>query len=104
MNLYNFIKEQARPRVDKKLPVSYQLLNQQIQALDSFIVPGYKNILAKATMATVWAAQLRVSEYTSRLIADIEAGDNDHNLHQNGVLIQEDGITVIFASDKSSHK
>ena len=55
-------------------------------------------------MATAWAAQLRVSEYTSRLIADIQAGNKDHNLCHNGVLILEDGITVIFASDKSSHK
>ena len=104
MNLYDFIQEQARPRDDKKLPVSHKLLNQQLQALDSFIVPGYENILAKATMATVWAAQLRVSEYTSKLTADIQAGDNDHNLHHNGVLVQKDGLTVIFASDKSSQK
>ena len=104
MNLYDFIQEQARPRVDKKLPVSHQLLNQQLQALDSFIAPGYENILAKATMATVWAAQLRVLEYTSKLTADIQAGDDDHNLRHNGVLVQEDGLTVIFVSDKSSRK
>ena len=72
--------------------------------MDSFIAPGYENILAKATMATVWAAQLRVSEYTSKVTADIQAGDDDHNLHHNGVLVQEDRLNVIFASDKSSQK
>ena len=34
LNLYNFICEQARPRIDKKLPVSHILLNQQLKAID----------------------------------------------------------------------
>ena len=101
INLYIFIKEQARPRVDKKLPVSHTLLNQQLEALDLFLTPGYENTLAKAMLATAWAAQLHVSEYSSSLVADIQAGD-DHNLHQNNVLMEKDGLTVIFASDKTS--
>ena len=101
MNLYSFVCEQARPRVDKKLPVSHILLNQQLTALDAFLAPGYKNILAKATLATAWAAQLRVSEYTSKLVADMRSGE-DHNLKSHHILIQDDGLTVIFSSDKTS--
>ena len=101
INLFIFIKEQARPKVDKKLPVSHTLLNQQLQALDLFLTPGYKNKLAKAMLATAWAAQLRVSEYSSSLVADMTAGD-DHNLRENNVLLEKDGLTVIFASDKTS--
>ena len=101
INLYIFIREQARPRVDKKLPVSHTLLNQQLEALDLFLTPGYKNTLTKATLATAWAAQLCVSEYSSSLVVDIQAGD-DHNLCQNNVLVEKDGLTVIFASDKTS--
>ena len=52
-------------------------------------------------MITAWAAQLRVSEYSSTLVADLRAGD-DHNLRRNHVLIQPDGLTVIFMSDKTS--
>ena len=103
LNLYDFIREQARPRQDKKLPVSHKLLNKQIQALDAFITPGYENTLEKATLATAWAAQLRVSEYTSKLMAHIQAGEDDHNLSSNGVLVQDNGITLIFVSDKTSH-
>ena len=100
INLYIFIKEQARPHIDKKLPVSHKLLNQQISALDLFFI-GYENILAKATMVTAWDAQLRVSEYSSSLVADLRAGD-DHNLCRDHVLVQPDGLTVIFMSDKTS--
>ena len=100
ITLYHFIKEQARPRVDKKLPVSHVLLNQQISALDLFFT-GYKLILAKAVMVTAWAAQLRVSEYSSPLVADVRAGE-DHNLQRDHVLVQPDGLTVIFMSDKTS--
>ena len=57
--------------------------------------------MAKATLATAWAAQLRVSEYTSKLVADIQSGD-DHNLKSHHVLIQEDGLTLIFSSAKAS--
>ena len=101
ITLYNFIREQARPKIDKKLPVSHKLVNQQLEAMDLFLAQGYENTLAKATMATAWAAQLRVSEYSSKLVADIRAG-KDHNLHHNGILMEEDGMTVIFGSDKSS--
>ena len=72
-----------------------------MKGLDSFIAPGYENTLAKATLATAWAAQLRVSEYSSKLVADVRSGD-DHNLKQNNVLVQKDGLTVIFSSDKTS--
>ena len=101
ITLYNFIREQARPRIDKKLPVSHKLVNQQLKALDLFLAQGYENTLAKAMVATAWAAQLRVSEYSSKLVVDIQAGD-DHNLHHNGILVEDDDMTVIFASDKSS--
>ena len=101
INLFNFIREQARPRIDKKLPVSHMLLNQQLKGLDSFIAQGYENMLTKATLATAWAAQLRVSEYSSKLVADVRSGD-DHNLKQNSVLVQNNGLTVIFSSDKTS--
>ena len=101
INLFNFIQEQARPRLDKKLPVSHILLQQQLKALDLFLTPGYENTLAKATMATAWAAQLRISEYSSKLVGDVRAGD-DLNLRQNNVVVQEDGLTVIFSSDKTS--
>ena len=86
--------------MDKKLPVSHLLLNQQISALELFFT-GYKLILAKAVMVTAWAAQLRVSEYSSPLVADIRAGE-DHNLQRDHVLVQPDGLTVIFMSDKTS--
>ena len=62
---------------------------------------GYENILAKATLAMAWAAQLRVSEYTSKLVVDIRSGD-DHNLQSHNILIQDDGLMVIFSSDKTS--
>ena len=101
LNLYNFICEQARPRIDKKLPVSHILLNQQLKAIDVVLTSGYENILAKATLATAWSAQLRVSEYTSKLVADIQSGE-DHNLKSHHVLIQEDGLTLIFSSAKAS--
>ena len=78
----------------------HKLVNQQLEALDLFLAQGYKNTLAKATMATTWAAQLCVSEYSSKLVADIRPG-KDHNLHHNEILVEEDGMTVIFASDKS---
>ena len=94
------MKAQARPRVDKKLPVSHTLLNQQLTALDLFL-SGYEKVLAKATLATAWAAQLRVSEYSSNLVADIQAGD-DHNLCRDNILIENDGLTVIFVSNKTS--
>ena len=100
-NLYNFIHEQATPRRDKKLLVLHVLLNQQIQALDAFIAPGYENILAKATLVMAWVAQLRVSEYTSKLTAHTQARVDDHNLSSNGILVQ-DGMTLIFVSDKTS--
>ena len=100
MNLFIFIKEQARPRIDKKLPVLHTLLNQQLAALDLFFI-GYENLLAKVTLATAWAAQLHVSEYSSSLVADIRAGD-DPNLRRDNVLVQTDRLTVIFISDKTS--
>ena len=83
------------------MPVSHVLLNQQLKGLDAYLVQGYENTLAKATLATAWAAQLRVSEYSSKLVVDVHSGDN-HNLKQNNVLVQTDGLTVIFASDKTS--
>ena len=101
-NLFDFIHEQATPRRDKKLPVSHILLNQQIEALDAFIAPGYENILVKAMLARAWAAQLRVSEYTSKLTAHTHARINEHNLSSNGILVQEDGMTLVFVSDKTS--
>ena len=87
--------------MDKKRPVSHILLNQQLTVLDAFLAPGYENILAKATLATAWAAQLRVSEYTCKLVADMRSGD-DHNLKSHHILIQDDGLTVIFSSEKTS--
>ena len=80
--------------------MSHTLLNQQLAALDLFL-SGYEKVLAKATLTTAWAVQLRVSEYSSNLVADIRVGD-DHNLRRDNVFIENDGLTVIFVSDKTS--
>ena len=37
-------------------------------------------------------------------MADINAGHDDHNLGGGGVLVQDDGITLIFMSEKTSRK
>ena len=100
-DLYEFILDDAYEKLDKKLPVPLKLLEQQVQVIDKFLVPGYENILAKAVLSTAWMAQLQVSEYSSRLVEDFSASQ-DHNLGADSIIVQEDGITFEFLTHKNS--
>ena len=71
LDLYDVVYENAKEKPDAKLPVSDELLQQQVAAIDKFLTPGYENVLAKACLTTAWVGQLRVSEYTSTYV---EAG------------------------------
>ena len=104
LDLYDFVLENATDKPDRKLPVSLKLLKQQLKALDKFLKPGYENTLARAVLSLAWAAQLRVSEYTSKKIADVYAGLDDHNLGANEIMLQDDGVTLIFLSGKSARR
>ena len=103
LDLYDFVKESASEIPDKKIPVSHILLQQQLKAIDKFLTKGYENMMGKAVLCTAWAGQLRVSEYTSKRVAYINAGQ-DHNLGAGGIVVQNDGITIIFMSEKTSRK
>ena len=103
LDLYDFVKESACEIPDKKIPVSHILLQQQLKAIDKFLIKGYENTMVKAVLCTAWAGQLRVSEYTSKRVAYINAG-HDHNLGAGGIVVQDDGITIIFMSKKTSRK
>ena len=103
MDLYNFVKESATEIPDKKIPVSHILVQQQLRAVDKFLAKTYENTLAKAVLVTAWAGQLRVTEYTSKRVSYINAGQ-DHDLGSSGIVVQDDGITIIFMSEKTSRK
>ena len=104
MDLFDYVEETAYEKPDRKLPVSHICLEQQLSAIDKFLAKGYENTLAKVVLAISWAGQLRVSEYTTKIVADINAGHEGHNLGGGGVLVQEDGITLIFMLEKTSRK
>ena len=91
----------AKERRDTKLPVAASLLKEQIEAVDKLWEKGYENSLAKAALATAWVAQLRVSEYTSTIANDEEAGVSDHNLRSNHILLSDKGMTFILLTDKT---
>ena len=102
LDLFDYVEETTYEKPDRKLPVSHKCLQQQLSSLDNFLAKGYENTLTKAVLTISWAGQLRVSEYTTKIVADINAGHEDHNLGSGGVLVQEDGITLIFMSEKTS--
>ena len=101
-DLFEIVMDNAVDRPDRKIPVNVKLLQQQFMAL-SKVVQGYELKLARAVLAIAWAGQLRVSEYTSKTVDYVYTG-HDHNLSAQNVVVQHDGITMIFLSSKNSSK
>ena len=85
----------AKLPIDNKWPVSQEFLQELCAAAD-LLFEEYDATLAKVMMMTAWACFMRVSEYTN------SKAYKDHNVEVHAVDITDDGIGIIFESDKTS--
>ena len=79
------------------MPVSRALL-QELCAATDLLFTEYDATLVKAMLITALGVFMRISEYT-----EVRKDAHDHNIDADAVDITNDGIGVIFRSDKTSN-
>ena len=92
---FDTVLAHAKLPIDNKWPVSQECLQELCAAAD-VLFEEYAATLAKVMMMTAWACFMRVSEYTN------SKAYKDHNVEVHAVDITDDGIGIIFESDKTS--
>ncbi len=68
----------------------------QLIAACDIVFTGYTKTLFKAAFALAWVCYLRTSEYT-----EARPGQPDHNLPGQNVIVEQQGVGVEYASDKT---